>query len=411
MLYDILDDNGYFCTFVTPTNKAKLSLESKGAPGRDAQTIHSLLHLTPNLNILDFDASQLSFNFDSIKQYTLYDVLIVDECSMINEELYDSLTKIYKKSKIIFSGDPRQLYSVKENHISKTFSNRTLSLTKIYRQSEGKLYKVFDYLRNKPLYKFKNVDDESGSITVCDNINKMLSQYSYLFKLSEDFKDSNLVKLISYTNSRVNALNGLIRRYLGHTEEYVKGDILVGYDSTMYRPISVSLNTKPTIDIQIDNSQDYIVLGGFRKTWRGLNTWYLRLQNINGEKFFVEILSKDNDPTMISNFAHELELLRMDAVIADKKSAPKKWRKFFNLYNAFLTPFDISFAGRVIKRKSLDYGYCTTVHKVQGSQYSTVMIDMENLWRCKNPEELRQLQYVACTRTTSNLIIYQKNPC
>lgn len=82
---------------------------------------------------------------------------------------------------------------------------------------------------------------------------------------------------------------------------------------------------------------------------------------------------------MISNFAHELELLRMDAVIADKKSASKKWKKFFNLYNAFLTPFDISFAGRVIKRKSLDYGYCITVHKVQGSQYSTVMIDMENL--------------------------------
>lgn len=33
---------------------------------------------------------------------------------------------------------------------------------------------------------------------------------------------------------------------------------------------------------------------------------------------------------------------------------------------------------------------------------------MENIWRCTNKEELRQLQYVACSRTTSDLIIYQR---
>ena len=76
---------------------------------------------------------------------------------------------------------------------------------------------------------------------------------------------------------------------------------------------------------------------------------------------------------------------------------------------SFLTPIDLVLDGRVIKRKSLDYGYCISAHKSQSSEYSIVMIDMENIWRCQNKEELRQIQYVACSRTKGDLIIYQKN--
>lgn len=53
MLYDILADNGYWTAFIAPTNKAKLVLESKGMKGREALTIHSLLNLRPNLNVLN----------------------------------------------------------------------------------------------------------------------------------------------------------------------------------------------------------------------------------------------------------------------------------------------------------------------------------------------------------------------
>ena len=34
---------------------------------------------------------------------------------------------------------------------------------------------------------------------------------------------------------------------------------------------------------------------------------------------------------------------------------------------------------------------------------------MENIYRFAKGEKLRQLQYVACSRTTSDLIIYQKD--
>ena len=77
--------------------------------------------------------------------------------------------------------------------------------------------------------------------------------------------------------------------------------------------------------------------------------------------------------------------------------------------DSFLTPIDLVYDNRVIKRKSIDYGYCISTHKSQSSSYSIVMIDMENLWRCPDKEQLRQLQYVACSRTMSDLIIYQKD--
>ena len=406
MLYDILADNGYWTAFIAPTNKAKLVLESKGMKGREALTIHSLLNLRPNLNVLNFDASQLEFNFldTSFKrshQVYKYDVLIVDECSMINSDLYDLLLKEYKSSKIVFVGDPKQLYSVKENKPSKAFSNRTIYLNKIYRQNESCLSKVLNYLREKPLYKFKSISDDYSNITVCNNIVQMLKKYSYLFKISKDFSDSNLIKLVSYTNNRINALNKLIREYLGYKEEFVVGEVLTGYDTTNY------------LGLKIENSRDYIITSVNKTKYLELNAWELGLKS-DDSTFKVIVLSKDNSEKNINNLAYRLEGLRLSAVNADKNNVYKKrvnalWSKYYDLSESFLTTFDLRYDNRIIKRKSLDYGYCISTHKSQSSQYSIVMIDMENIWRCTNKEELRQLQYVACSRTTSDLIIYQKD--
>lgn len=299
MLYDILADNGYWTAFIAPTNKAKLVLESKGMKGRKALTIHSLLNLRPNLNVLNFDASQLEFNFldTSFKrshQVYKYDVLIVDECSMINSDLYDLLLKEYKSSKIVFVGDPKQLYSVKENKPSKAFSNRTIYLNKIYRQKESCLSKVLNYLREKPLYKFKSISDDYSNITVCNNIVQMLKKYSYLFKISKDFSDSNLIKLVSYTNNRIKALNKLIREYLGYKEEFVVGEVLTGYDTTNY------------LGLKIENSRDYIITSVNKTKYLELNAWELGLKS-DDSTFKVIVLSKDNSEKNINNLAYRLE--------------------------------------------------------------------------------------------------------
>lgn len=399
ILYDVFVDNDLSCAFIAPTNKAKLVLTNKGDELRHSLTIHSLLNLRPNIEIMDFDAAQLSFEFNSKRpQIKLYDVLLIDECSMINDDLYDVLCSKFKNSKIIFCGDESQLAPVKQKNKSKAFNTRTLSLTKIYRQPESKLYKVLEYLRHKPLYHFQNVSDDNGNIIVCNNILDMIDQYSYLFKVSEDFKDHNLVKMITYTNKRIDALNRVIRKKLYPEEaEYHLREILTGYDTCNY------------YEILIENSKDYVVTRVDPVTFEYDDIKFLAYNLLLDDGDYdssVIILSRQNPRSLLDRLAVDLEKLRQTAVKSKRSS---DWKVFFERYNSFLTPVDLIYDGRVIKRKSLDYGYCISAHKSQSSSYSIVMIDMENIWRCTNGEELRQLQYVACSRTTSDLIIYQRN--
>lgn len=108
---------------------------------------------------------------------------------------------------------------------------------------------------------------------------------------------------------------------------------------------------------------------------------------------------------MFDGLAAEIEDLRVKAV---KSKSKKLWKPYFELAEQFFTPVDLIYKDRVIKRKSLDYGYCISAHRSQGSNYSAVIVDMENLKRCPDKETLRQLEYVALSRTKSDVYIYQK---
>lgn len=395
MLYDILDDNRISCSFVTPTNKSKIVLLNKGGYDRAATTIHSLLNLRPNLNILDFDATQLVFDFIKPKVQDFFKVLIVDECSMINDELYDTLLDRYSKSKILFVGDAKQLFSVKQNHISKPFLGECVGLTTVHRQKDSVLLKVLNYLRDKPIYKFKSVSDEHSNIIVYHDIKEMLDNHAALFKIAVDLDDLSLVKLVTYTNKRLTALNQYIRKLIyppGY--EYYEGEILTGYDSCDY------LGPKN----HIDNSMDYKVERVRSDLFEDMPAYTLFLKSETG-KCEVKILSRNVPDSKLEKLADRIEKLRLKAI---KTKRNDDWRAFFKLYNSFLLPKDLYLGDRCIKRKSLDYGYCVSAHKSQSCTLRIVMVDMENLFLCPNKEELRQLQYVACSRTMSDLIIYQK---
>lgn len=400
ILYDIFQENHKDCIIVTPTNKAKLLFNSDDDFFDKSITIHSLLNLVPNFNILDFNAKSLTF--ESRNNCIIKDILIFDECSMINDFLYNVICNRYSNSKLIFVGDCAQLSPVKQKHISLTFNNPTLELTKVYRQTDSILYKMLVYLRKKPLYKFKNIEDDTHNIIVCNNIINMINQYSYLFKLKEDFNDNNLIKLITYTNNRITALNNLIRRKIYiNDDEYHELEVLTGYDTCDICTDNQCL--------RIENSKDYVIekikqIKILKKDIGiELNAYKLKFY---GCYSYVTILSRNNSEENLLILSSHLENLRLQAI---KNKSSKLWKDFYKIYNSFLVPFDLYYQDRIIKRKSLDYGYCISVHKSQGSTYSIVMIDMENILRYNTNEELRQLQYVACSRTKGDLIIYKKN--
>ena len=60
---------------------------------------------------------------------------------------------------------------------------------------------------------------------------------------------------------------------------------------------------------------------------------------------------------------------------------------------------------RCIAKKDFDLGYCSTVHKLQGSSVENICIDLPNLLECKDKLVRRQLEYVAFSRTRHNVFI------
>ena len=106
---EYLDDQKVPYTLAAPTHKAKLVMEA--VTGQEATTIHQLLALQPNLDIFELDFRELDFfSGDSIKkpnQIPYKGVVIVDEASMVSDELFSFiLNKARKnKSKVVWVGE------------------------------------------------------------------------------------------------------------------------------------------------------------------------------------------------------------------------------------------------------------------------------------------------------------------
>ena len=120
----------------------------------------------------------------------------------------------------------------------------------------------------------------------------------------------------------------------------------------------------------------------------------------------VFILDKTISPDYINSLSSIIEDIRISAVEAKKYGNRTKssmlWKKYFNIMKSFASPTNMMFDNRVIKKKTFDYGYAATTHKLQGTSINTIFVDMANLLKCKNRDELRQLQYVALSRTKTN---------
>ena len=58
--------------------------------------------------------------------------------------------------------------------------------------------------------------------------------------------------------------------------------------------------------------------------------------------------------------------------------------------------------------KDLDYGYCITAHKAQGSTYNTVFILDDDINCNMSVKERNQIKYVAYTRPTNKAIVFNK---
>jgi hypothetical protein len=388
-----------------PTHRAKFIIESLS--GSKSKTIHSILGLMPNVNIEKLDHRSLQFDKKKEPQIPK-NLLIIDESSMINDFLYQLIIEKckYKDCQVLFIGDPAQLKPVKQTTISKVFQiNNKYELTKVERQKDGNpLLGILTDIRENPfseaqLFAFEDQLNSKNEGLLCYSSSK-----DFLEKCVPELTktlDNNFLhaRILAFTNDRIALYNKLIRKKLEFDDEYVKGELLMSYAN---------------LGEDYVNSCDYIIDSKPLKLNRHIGSisvigWAVDLMSTDEKRYMNQfIVSKENPDNIITKIGEEIEHLRFAAINAkERQERMAAWRRYYEAIEAFISPMDIIFEGRVVKTKSVDYGYAHTIHKSQGGTYTNVFVDYRDIQICKfDVQQMNQLKYVAFSRATNQVSIF-----
>ena len=403
----ILDDYHWGVVVSAPTHKAKKVIIN--TTGEDGQTLHALLGLRPDVNLDEFNPNSPVFNPIALPKICDYNFVIIDEASMINQELYDLIQEKTKHSrtKVLYMGDPAQIPPVgeKESVVFNQTDNEFHWLTKIERQNDtNPLAFIYDALRN-------NLDRLDGGFQRVTNMNELGEGVIFMVDkkkfrdaiidrfLSPEFqKDTDYVKVIAWRNETVMASNKIIRTALfgNKTDIIEENDILMAYRSVS------SENQRTNL---IENSADYRVIekSDLEENHFDVKGYRVKLREdlAKGHFKYIDVFivnSEDHD-----NLHHYAEV--HDYFRDMGKSNKKMWGKYYDFRrnNLIMVTVDKFRNGMLrgssdIIVKDLDYGYAITGHKSQGSTYSHVFVlenDINVNWILK---ERNQIKYVALTR-------------
>lgn len=217
-------------------------------------TIHKLLKIKRRIDlegneifVTTIDEENPLHRLDSKSIYS-YDIIVIDEVSMMPMSLIEKLLKIKNKldGKIIFVGDSAQLPPVNEDN-SMVFELKIpkYKLKNIVR-SDGNMTTLSNQVRELVLkngnVSLKKLADDKLKI-YRDNddwVNKYITQASKVFKKIKKGKtvdESNMPIILTYTNKRCNDINKKVRNILFNNpnDKYVPGDIIV-FNNFYYLP-------------------------------------------------------------------------------------------------------------------------------------------------------------------------------
>lgn len=367
-----------------PTHKAVRVIEK--FTGKKGMTFHALHGLRPNYSLEDFNIDNIKFESIGNTKFGDYDLIFVDEASMIPKDLKlfnDTRSKQFR-TKVIYIGDPLQLSPVKEHKPSDVFSNVDMmySLTEIVRQHEDSpLLELLDLLREDiindsfKIHKFlKDHPTRSSSIGGYKkvNFNEFKELVVYYFTHPNFKEDINFCRYAAYTNDSVDLWNKFIRTNLFPTDKLlVKGDILTSYKTI------VDNNFSPIII----NSNDYEVLNVVERiSDDNFAVFHTELLDLTSNvKLKVSIV--DHNHKSFKEYYKLLNGLHRTAYYSSGADRGKAFKNYFAFKDAHLCMISFPLLDhkdskpRAYVTKELSYGYAVTVHKLQGSTVNNILID------------------------------------
>lgn len=422
-----------------PTHKAVRQIER--STGRKGKTLQSLHGLKPNQNLEDFDLNNIKFDALGNPTMNNYKIIIIDECSMVNNDLDKLNLKRAQdlRVKLLYVGDPMQLPPINKNDggkttISPTFLHKNkYELEEIIRQDrDNPLTKLLEilvydiktqgtsflsYLKKNPVA----INDLGEGYKVHTNRDTFITTALNSFKSDEFSKDPDHGRIAAWKNQTIMNYNIAIRNQLipffsgenAEQELIDKNDLLIGY-----KTITDEFNETVLI-----NSEDYVILNVVpRMAQDGFKSYSVKVQPRHGGKAVDINIVDYRDKTFIV-YHERLKTLYLSALYANRMERGAKWRKYFEYKDQHLSlitfPIKTGDQTKSYVSKDIDYAFALTVHKLQGSTIENTFVDLndmlyytsgapvKNSHFAPNGIELRnKLIYTAISRTSKVANIY-----
>ena len=403
-----------------PTNKSvRVIRKATGISSSRVQfqTVHKILGLSEKITS---DGQQIFVNDGDFRpQIRTLKLLIVDEVSMLNDDLFEELLKYRDKTKIIFMGDPAQIPPVGRpdcipfrDELLDGYRIKTLNLRQIMRQKEGNpiiesSVKIRKNIGNSNSgISPENKINQIGEGVEFVNLNSPESRSSFRAILEKYFKtdrfkdDPEYCKIIGWRNKTISSMNDLVRKVI-YGEEALSSKILIGEKLIANSPIL----EKDTI---IFNTNDEFTVESFEVESEDLrfkvsdhpddDPYPISLKHY---ETLVSYLDEDDDLVRRTiRILHEgsedefkklANILKLRAI--NKKGKDKSWLVYYNFLRRYA---------------DVMYGYSLTSHKAQGSTYDTVFLledDIDVNW---NIIERNRIKYTAYTRSSRKLYVIKR---
>ena len=345
----VLDD----LVVTAPTNKAVRVLKRMTKNSADYKTLHSLLGLKHQI---DANGNEV-FKRDGKTKPTLYlyGCVIVDEASMIDDEIFDMIVNEARDHKIIFVGDPAQIPPVNHFHskpmmpdVQKKFGFEKFHLSDIIRQAaDNPIIQTSMDVRTGIFERtVKDDRDENGHGVFQMNLKDrqlILDEIKNKFCGSEFSDSSDFAKVVAWRNVTVNKFNNMIRSFL-----YYRGvnNVVVGEKLLMNRPL-LDREDNPILMVNDDIIVNDIKVESETHFKKDIKFYTCKVKRIyeDGETYTLKILHEDSQ-VVYDNILNGLKNIAINTKA--KATRAKNWKEFYKFKNIFA---DVA------------YNYAITAHK------------------------------------------------
>lgn len=390
---------GLRVAFAAPTNKATKVLYGMAAQQGlrvECSTVHKLLKLKVMSDAEKRYAARKGSVFEEAP-ISEYDVVVVDECSMVGNKsndprrqesgLYDILTEEADRYgvQIVFVGDSAQLPPVGELD-SPCFEVRDkIQLTHVVRQAlDNPILELATWLRTGmegdpgPEPKLPNMKGARGV--------ELLDSKAWLRAIVEAYAEDPAspanVRVLAARNLEVDQINKHVRRELlgDDAEPFLPGERLIATS-----PVA-AWDKEEVVGVAMTTDEEAVVLGSQRARHplcHEYKAWEVEMRSDSNELPFTAYIV---DPSDYAKWQADIEAIG--------KREAQGLRRFWMKWE------------RADMFAAMKHVYACTVHRSQGSTYRKVFVDRPDIMSFPGDERMvTRMLYTAVTRPSEVLVL------